>query len=126
MKTARVDVFGGPDVLKVVERPTPAPGEREVLVRVAACGVNYSDLLQREGLYPGGPTPPFVPGVEAAGIVEALGPSTSAAVPLGARVACVARSGAHAEFLRVASEGCVRLPDGVSFVEGAGVLIQYL
>src|SRR5262245_55812526 len=125
MKTARVDTFGGPDVLKVVDRPTPEPGEREVLVRVAACGVNYSDLLQREGLYPGGPKPPFFPGVEAAGIVEALGPSTSA-VPLGSRVACVARSGAHAEFLRVPSEGCIRLPDGVSCVEGAGLLIQYL
>lgn len=126
MKTARVDVFGGPDVLQIVEQPIPEPGEREVLIRVEACGLNYSDLLQREGVYPGGPKPPFFPGVEAAGIVEAAGSGALTAMPLGSRVACVTRSGAHAEFLVAAPENCVRLPDGISLQEGAGLLAQYL
>jgi NADPH2:quinone reductase len=126
LKTARVDVFGGPDVLRIVEWPKPEPRGREVLIRVEACGLNYSDLLQREGVYPGGPTPPFFPGVEAAGIVEAVGSQTSPTVPLGSRVACVTRSGAHAEFLLADSECCICLPDSVSFAEGAGLLIPYL
>jgi NADPH:quinone reductase len=126
MKTARVDVFGGPDVLQIVEQPIPEPREHEVLVRVAACGLNYSDLLQREGVYPGGPKPPFFPGVEAAGIVEAAGSEASTDMPVGARIACVTRGGAHAEFLLATRENCVPLPDSVSFPEGAGFLVQYL
>src|ERR1044071_8174963 len=99
MKAVQVDAFGGVEVLRVVERPKPEPGAGEVLIRVAACGLNYSDVMQREGLYPGGPKPPYFSGVEAAGIVESIGTNTNGQTLLGSRIACITQSGAHAEYV---------------------------
>ena len=70
MKAIRVDAFGGVEGLRVVDCPKPVSRDGEVLVRVSASGVNFSDVMQREGLYPGGPLPPYVPGIEAAGVIE--------------------------------------------------------
>jgi len=125
MQAVCVEAFGGVDVLQIVERQVPQPGHGEVLVRVAAAGLNYSDLMQREGVYPGGPKPPFFPGVEAAGIIEAVGPETSE-LTIGSRVACIAQQGAQAEFLLARCEACVVLPDLLSFPAGSAFLIQYL
>lgn len=126
MKTARVNAFGGVDGLQIVEREKPVPREGEVLIRVVACGLNYSDVMQREGLYPGGPKPPYFPGVEAAGIVEAVGPATAGSIAGGARVAVVVRGGAHAEYVAANERACIPLPDAVSFVEGAAFPVQCL
>jgi NADPH2:quinone reductase len=126
MKTARVNAFGGVDVLQIVEREKPVVREGEALIRIVACGLNYSDVMQREGLYPGGPKPPYFPGVEAAGIVEALGPATVDSIAEGAQVALVTCGGAHAEYIAASVRACIPLPDAVSFVEGAAFPVQCL
>ncbi|HYY56100.1 MAG TPA: zinc-binding dehydrogenase [Pyrinomonadaceae bacterium] len=126
MKAVRVDAFGGVEVLRVLERPKPEPGESEALIRVAASGLNYSDVMQREGLYPGGPKPPFFPGVEAAGVVEATGKKARASALVGSRVACITTGGAHAEYVLAGARSLIPLPDAISFVEGAAFPVQYL
>jgi Alcohol dehydrogenase GroES-like domain len=74
MKRVVVDHFGGPEVLRVVEEEAPRPGPGEVLVRVLAAGVSFTDAQLRAGTYiPGGPKPPFTPGYELVGVVEELG-----------------------------------------------------
>lgn len=127
MKAVQVDAFGGVEVLRVVERPKPVPREGEVLVRVEASGLNFADLMQREGLYPGGPTPPFFPGIEAAGVVESVGTQTNGPrLRLGSRVACITQGGAQAEYVLAEESACTPLPDDVSFAEGAAFPVQYL
>ncbi len=64
---------GGPEVLRLVRRPVPAPGPGEVLIKVAAAGVNRPDVIQRRGLYPPPPGAPSIPGLEVAGEIVALG-----------------------------------------------------
>jgi NADPH2:quinone reductase len=114
-------------VLQVVECSKPEPRAGEVLVRVEASGLNYADVMQREGLYPGGPKPPYVPGVEAAGIVEATGAQASSSTPaVGSRVVCLTAGGAHAEYIVAHERACIPLPDNVSFTEGAAFPVQYL
>jgi hypothetical protein len=66
MKAARVKAFGDVNQLEVVELPNPVPGQHDVIIKVKAFGLNYADLMQREGYYPGGPKPPYILGLEAA------------------------------------------------------------
>src|SRR5271157_4398013 len=70
MRAVVVRRYGAPEVLETQQAPDPQPKPGEVLIRVKAVGVNFADLLQRMGLYPGAPKPPFVPGLELAGVVE--------------------------------------------------------
>lgn len=109
MRAALVRAFGDTEVLEIVERDPPVPGAGELLVRIEACGLNWSDLLQRAGLYPGGPTPPFVTGQEAAGIVVGHGPGVSAPA-LGTAVSVIAASGLCAEYAAVPAAACLALP----------------
>jgi len=134
MKGARVKAFGNVDQLEIVELPEPLPDKREVVVAVKACGLNYADVMQREGLYPGGPKPPYISGLEAAGVVEALGPEVNSgaqpawgvgSLPIGSRVVVLV-PGAHAERVCVDSRACIGLPQTMSFSEGAGFPVQYL
>jgi NADPH2:quinone reductase len=125
MQAVRVKAFGGVDQLEMIETPDPIPGPEELLVHVKACGLNYADVVQREGLYPGGPKPPYFAGAEAAGIVKAYGPGASTP-PVGARVAVIAPSGMHAEHVVVKSTSSLLLPESMTFSEGAAFPIQYL
>jgi NADPH2:quinone reductase len=125
MKAAQVLGFGDVDRIAVVDLPSPTPGKGSVLVRVKACGLNYADVLQRQGLYLGGPVPPFVPGMDAAGIVEGNG-GGAPAIPVGTRVAVVAAGGLHAECVAVQAATCIPLPDAMSFAQGAAFPIHYL
>lgn len=125
MKAARVNGFGGVDQLEIAELPEPIPEKHEVVVEVKACGLNYADVMQREGLYPGGPKPPYIAGLEAAGVVRSLGPEADESLPIGSRVV-VLRPGAHAELVRADSRTCIRLPENMSFNEGAAFPVQYL
>ena len=109
MRAAVVAAFGDAGVLQVVERDPPTPGAGELLVRIEACGLNWSDLLQRAGHYPGGPVPPFVAGQEAAGIVVGHGAGVSAP-PLGTAVGVIAASGLCAEYAAVPATACLALP----------------
>lgn len=126
MRAVQVKAFGDVDQLHLVELPDPIPGAGEVVMRVEASGLNYADVMQREGLYPGGPKPPYISGVEAAGVVEAVGPGTVNSTPVGARVAAIAASGCHAERICVSSQACIALPASMSFVQGAAFAVQYL
>ena len=73
MRVVAVKRYGDPEVLEVREMPDPQVNSGEVLIRVKAVGVNFADLMQRMGIYPGVPKPPFVPGFEVAGVVEKVG-----------------------------------------------------
>src|SRR5215207_1608107 len=106
MKAVRVKGFGGVDQLEVVVLPDPEPQPGQVRIRVQACGLNYADVMQREGLYPGGPKPPYIPGLEAAGVVEA-----GDSLPAGTRVMAVAAGGCHAERLCVSAGACMPVPE---------------
>src|SRR5580704_19613268 len=85
MTVVEIAAPGGPEQLKLAHRPVPRPGDGEVLVRVAAAGVNRPDVMQRQGRYPPPPGASDIPGVEIAGEVVALGPGASGAA-LGDRV----------------------------------------
>ena len=121
MKAVRVKGFGGVDQLELVELPDPEPQPGQVRVRVEACGLNYADVMQREGLYPGGPKPPYISGLEAAGVVEA-----GDSLPAGIRVMALAAGGCHAELVCVSAAACVPCPKSMSFIEAAAFPVQYL
>jgi putative PIG3 family NAD(P)H quinone oxidoreductase len=111
---------GGPDVLGVVERPVPAPGPGEVLIRVAAAGVNRPDVLQRMGLYPMPPGVPTILGLECAGEVVALGDGVPAAM-LGDPVTALVPGGGYADYCVAPTATCLPVPPGMTFAEAAGL-----
>jgi NADPH2:quinone reductase len=112
---------GGPETLTLLDRPDPTAGRGEVVVRVCAAGINRADLLQRMGRYPApADSPPDVPGLEYAGVVEAVSEGVTELAP-GDRVFGLVGGGAYAERLVVHSRAVARLPASLSFVEGAAV-----
>lgn len=121
MKAIRVHQLGGPEVLTYEDEPTPVPHAGEVLVKLAAVGVNFIDTYQRNGLYK--LQLPFTPGQEAAGVVTALG-SGVADARVGDRVAYAGIVGAYAEYATVPAERVVAVPDGVSPKDAAAGLLQ--
>lgn len=121
MKAIRVHKTGGIEQLKLEEIPVPQPAENEILVKIHAAGVNFIDIYHRTGLYP---LPlPFVPGLEAAGTVEAVGAGVDD-FSAGDRVAYSTQLGAYAEFAVVPAEKVVSVPDGVSLTDAAAVMLQ--
>lgn len=118
-----VPAYGDSSVLEYAERPDPEPGPGEVLVDVAATGVNFIDVYHREGRYP---LPlPLIPGSETAGTVTAVGPGVTDIVP-GDRVGSAAAVGAYASKAVIPAEKVVRLPDGLAPDLAAAVLLQGL
>jgi NADPH2:quinone reductase len=111
---------GGPEQLKLARRPTPDPGEGEVLVRVAAAGVNRPDVMQREGKYPPPPGASDIPGLEIAGEVVALGAKV-AGVALGDEVTALLAGGGYAEYALAAAPLCLPVPKGLSLIEAAAI-----
>jgi NADPH2:quinone reductase len=120
-----VDRYGGPERLVLRERTDPAPGPGEVLVRSAAIGLNFADLFVRSGDYPRAPKPPFVPGMEISGTVEAVGEGVTDVAP-GRRVVAVPIFGGHAEKVVAKASHVFPLPDGVDLVEAAAVPVAFL
>lgn len=122
MKAIRIHEFGGPEVLRYEDAPEPTAGAEEVLVRVKAVGVNFADHLMRIGAYAAG-DPPITPGLEAAGVVEALGEGVSG-LEVGQRVVLWGRQ-TYAE-LAVAPEWAVRpAPAHLSFEQAAAVPVAF-
>jgi NADPH:quinone reductase len=109
---------GGPEVLQIVERPQPVPGEGEMLVRVRAAGLNRIDVLQRLGIYPLPPGASDVLGLELAGVVESLGPGANRFKP-GDRIMALVTDGAHADWAVVPEACALPIPQDMSF-EQAG------
>jgi NADPH:quinone reductase len=114
------DAPGGPEVLVPVARPVPQPGAGEVLVRVAAAGVNRPEVLQRQGKYPPPPGAPSILGMEIAGTVVALGEGVDDAL-LGTRVCALIAGGAYAEYAVAPAGQCLDVPDALSLVEAAAM-----
>jgi NADPH2:quinone reductase len=118
-----VERLGGPDVLAWDEHELPPPGNGEVRVRHAAVGLNFVDVYFRTGLY-AGPELPFVPGMEASGVVEAVGPGVSG-VAVGDRVAYACRPlGAYAEARLIPADRLVRVPPGVELRTAAAAMLK--
>jgi NADPH2:quinone reductase len=111
---------GGPEVLKPVERPVPRPGPGEVLISVAAAGVNRPDVMQRLGLYPPPPGAPTIPGLEVAGRVVAAGEG-AAAPRLGEQVCALVAGGGYAEYCAAPAGQCLPVPAPLSPVEAAAI-----
>lgn len=122
MQAWRVDTFDQALTLKDV--PVPIPGPGEVLVRVAACGLNFADLLMQQGRYQDCPPLPYTPGLEFAGTVTALG-TESQPLPIGTRVAVFSGSGGLAEFAVVPANRLLPIPDQMSFVDAAAFQIAF-
>lgn len=121
MKAISVKQCGSPEALEVVELPTPTPGPRQALVKIEASGINFIDVYFRIGLYKA--DLPFTPGMEAAGIVEAVGPDVSE-VAVGDRVAYAMARGSYAEYAVVPSWQLVKTPDGLDLHVAAGAMLQ--
>jgi NADPH2:quinone reductase len=121
MKAIRIRTQGGPEVLEPVELEVPELEETQVLVRLEAVGVNFIDVYQRTGLYP--VTLPYVPGLEGAGTVQAVGEGVSGLAP-GERVAWAGVAGAYAEYASVPAERLVKLPEHVDCEQAAAVMLQ--
>src|SRR5260370_6393517 len=125
MKAMRVAKYGGPEELQLQEVAQPKPGEGEVLVRVHAAGVNYTDIYFRNGTLPR-PIPfPFTLGIEGAGEIEAVGEGVNE-LKRGDRVGYKWSLGSYAEYDVVKPAEIAPLPDEVSFDDGAAIILQGL
>jgi len=125
MKAIRVHKFGGPEVLQIEELPTPKPAAAQVLVKIRAAGVNPADTYARTGNYAILPQLPYTPGTDGAGVVESIGEGVSKVRP-GDRVYLAKNvTGSYAEYALALESQVYRLPDKISFAQGAGVFIPY-
>ena len=121
MQAIQITQTGGPEVLVLRELPTPTPGPGQALIKIEASGVNFIDVYLREGRYPA--QLPFIPGQEAAGVVDAVGPDASS-VKVGDRVAWCGIAGAYAEFAAVPVERLIAIPAGVTTQQAAAAMLQ--
>jgi NADPH2:quinone reductase len=124
MRALVVREFGPLHSHRVEDVPDPAIGEDDVLIEVKAIGLNFPDTLMLQGKYQTQPERPFVPGRDAAGIVIAVGPKVTR-VKKGERVIAQVTTGAFAEKLAAPEARCFRMPDGMDFVTGAGMVTIY-
>src|ERR1700744_6557178 len=120
MRAVVCDRLGDPSVLQVKDLPIPTPGSTDVIVKVGAAGINFPDILSVSGNYQHKPDLPFIPGMEGAGTVHAVGTDVTAWKPDDQGIFGI-RPGGFAEYVTVPRKGpLLRLPEGWSFAEGAG------
>ncbi|RSU57004.1 NAD(P)H-quinone oxidoreductase [Sphingobium yanoikuyae] len=119
MTAIGIPVPGGPDALVPEQRPVPVPGEDEVLIRVAAAGVNRPDVLQRQGKYPPPPGASDIPGLEVAGTIVAAG--RSADMLVGQRVCALLPGGGYAEYAIAPAGQCLPVPADYDLIEAAAL-----
>src|SRR6202795_2207047 len=130
MRAMVVREYGPPEVLESQDVPDPQPKPGEVLIRVKTIGINFADLLQRMGIYPGTPKPPFVPGLEIAGVVEKIADGgkqpVAETLKRGDAVAAMTHFTAYAQWVAAAAQNVYRLPAGMPFDEAAAIPVNYL
>ncbi len=119
MQAIEISAPGGPEVLRLAERPVPQPGPDEVLVRVAAAGVNRPDVLQRMGAYPPPPGASDLPGLEISGTVVAAGPG--AELLIGRRMCALVAGGGYAEYCVAPMGTCLPVPEVLRMTEAAAM-----
>jgi len=120
MRAVAITAPGAPQVLQVVEQALPRPGDKEVLVRVVAAGINRPDVLQRLGKYPLPPDADPLPGLEIAGEVVAAGAGATR-WEVGDRVMALTHGGGYAEYCAVAEDHCLAVPSRLSLIEAAAI-----
>ena len=116
---------GDINVLKVQEKPDPTPGEDEVVIRVRAAGLNFADILARQGLYPDGPAKPCVMGYEVSGVVEAVGKDVNSSF-VGKSVVAMTRFGGQSEMVVVKATQMFEKPASLTFEQAAAIPVNYL
>ena len=123
MRAVEITSFGGPDVLRLGDRPVPQPGAGELLIRVAASGINRPDVLQRLGHYAPPPGTSDLPGLEVAGVVESgdAAAMAEAGIRVGDRVCALVAGGGYAEWCVAPVAQCLPVPDGLTDVEAASL-----
>lgn len=124
MRVIEITRPGGPEVLEIVDRPIPVPGPGEVLLEVYAASVNRPDVQQRRGLYPPPPGASDIPGLDAAGRIEAVGEGVDT-VAIGDAVCALTNGGAYADYVVVPAVQCMPVPSGLSFIEAASLPEAY-
>ena len=120
MTAIEISSPGRPEVLKPCSRPVPAPGEGEVLIKVAAAGVNRPDVVQRKGLYPAPPGASDLPGLEISGTVVATGPAANLGL-LNQKVCALVAGGGYAEYCIARADVCWGVPESLSMEEAAAI-----
>lgn len=130
MRALVVRRYGAPEVLEAQQVPDPQPKAGEALIRVKAIGVNFADLLQRMGIYPDTPKPPFIPGLEVAGVIERVveGARPTGGEPLkpGDAVVALTNFNAYAQWAAVPVNRVYRLLPGMGFEDGAAIPGNYV
>ncbi len=124
MRAVLCEAWGEPETLKLGESEVKAPGPGELRLAVHAAGVNFADILMVAGQYQEKPPFPFTPGMEAAGVVEAVGSSVTRFAP-GDRVLTLPFSGAFAEAALAGEDSVFKIPDAMDFVTAAGFAVAY-
>ena len=119
MRVVEIAAPGGPEQLRLASRPTPKPGKGEVLVRVAAAGVNRPDVLQRKGVYPPPPGASEIPGLEIAGTVVAAGQGSTHLI--GTKVCALVAGGGYAEYCIAPAGTCLPVPEVLRLTEAAAM-----
>ncbi len=125
MKQVWITQAGDPDVLELREAPTPTPGPGEVLIRVEASGINFADIMARQGLYPDAPPLPAVVGYEVGGVVEAVGEGVTE-VAVGDPVLAMTRFGGYASHVVVKAAQAFPRPEGMTAALGAAIPVNYI
>jgi len=120
MLAMEITVHGPPDVLQPARRPVPVPAGNEVLIEVAAAGVNRPDVMQRKGLYPPPSGASDLPGLEIAGRIAALGDKVAGFSP-GDKVCALVTGGGYAEYCLASPELCLPIPSGLSAILAAAL-----
>lgn len=120
MNYIQIEKHGDPEVLKLHSMPVPEPGPGEVLIKVAAAGVNRPDMMQRKGLYPPPPGATDVPGLEVSGTVVSLGQNVSEPT-INSEVCALVTCGGYAEYCLAAASICLPVPEKISLVNAAGI-----
>jgi len=123
MKAIEITSYGKPDVLRLADRPDPVAGAGEVLIRVAAAGVNRPDVLQRKGHYPVPPGASDLPGLEVAGVIEGgdAGAMAAAGFKVGDRVCALVAGGGYAQLCTAPVGQCLPAPEGLNDIEAASL-----
>lgn len=125
MRLVQAPTLDSIDGYKIVEADRPVPGAQDVLIKVMTCGMGYVDALVALGRYQVKPSPPFTPGQEIAGVVEAVGDQVTD-VKVGDRVMADPFGGGLAEYISVSAALTTRIPDAMSFAQAAGFKINYV
>lgn len=120
MRAIEISAFGGPEVLRIAERPIPIPGPEEVRIRVASAGVNRPDVLQRMGLYPAPIGASDIPGLEVSGTIDAIGAGVKRWKE-GDPVCALLTGGGYADYALAQEDSCLPIPDRVSIRDAAGL-----